>query len=271
MPELPEVETTLRGIEPYLLNRSVVNVKVRKSRLRWPIPATLPKMLARQTIQSLSRRGKYLIISFQHGHMLIHLGMSGSLRIVSIDTAARKHDHIDWQIDNNKVLRLHDPRRFGSVLWTATDPLQHPLLVKLGPEPLTRELNGAYLFKQSRKRKVAVKNFVMDAQIVVGVGNIYASEALFIAGIHPARAAGKVSLQRYKLLADAIKKILKAAIKQGGTTLRDFVNEQGNPGYFSQKLKVYERAGEPCSVCGGKIKKLTLGQRSSYYCGHCQH
>jgi formamidopyrimidine-DNA glycosylase len=271
MPELPEVETTLRGIEPYLLKQKVLNALVYEARLRWPVPENLAQVLARRSIQSLSRRGKYLIISFRHGHLLIHLGMSGSLRIVNSGAIPGKHDHIDWQIANGKVLRLHDPRRFGSVHWIETDPGRHPLLAQLGPEPLGAEFNGRYLHGKSDKRKIAVKNFIMDSHVVVGVGNIYASEALFGAGIHPARAAGKISLQRYEQLAGTIKKTLKAAIKQGGTTLRDFVNEQGNPGYFRQKLKVYGRAGEPCMICGDKIRQLTIGQRSSYYCGHCQH
>jgi formamidopyrimidine-DNA glycosylase len=270
MPELPEVETTLRGIEPCLLKCKVTGIEVRQPYLRWPVPENLAQVLARRTIQALSRRGKYLIISFKHGHLLIHLGMSGSLRIVNSGAIPGKHDHIDWQLANGKVLRLHDPRRFGSVHWIETDPGQHPLLARLGPEPLTAEFNGGYLHNKSNKRKIAVKNFIMDSQVVVGVGNIYASESLFGAGIHPSRAAGKVSLERYERLAAQIKKTLQAAIKQGGTTLRDFVNEQGNPGYFGQKLKVYGKVGEPCMICGHKIRQSTIGQRSSFYCNQCQ-
>lgn len=271
MPELPEVETTLRGLQPHLLQRRVTHVEIRDARLRWPVPADLPRVLRGRTIESLSRRGKYLVFVFKHGYMLLHLGMSGSLRIMTKGSAARKHDHIDWQLENGSILRFHDPRRFGSVHWATGDPLEHPLLTGLGPEPLTREFNGEYLYSKSRHRKIVVKNFIMDARVVTGVGNIYANEALFKAGIRPDRAAGGISLQRYRQLANAIKKTLRAAIRQGGTTLRDFVNEQGNPGYFRQRLHVYERAGQPCAICGHIIRQQRIGQRSSYYCAHCQH
>lgn len=270
MPELPEVETTRRGIEPHLLQHTVKQVIVRQNQLRWPVPKNLNKTLTNKRVLQLDRRGKYLIISFENGHLLLHLGMSGSLRITPPNTAPRKHDHIDWVLESDHCLRFHDPRRFGSVHWTKDSPYEHPLLIKLGPEPLDTEFSGQHLFNKSRKRKAAVKNFIMDSHIVVGVGNIYASEALFLAGIKPSQPAGNISLIRYDKLAKAIKKILRAAIKQGGTTLRDFVNEQGNPGYFKQKLNVYEREGEKCKNCNSRIKKITLGQRSSYFCPRCQ-
>lgn len=238
--------------------------------LRRPVTPGLPGLICGHQATALSRRGKYLIVSFRHGHMLIHLGMSGSLRITATDSPLRKHDHVEWQLNGNRLLRFHDPRRFGLVLWVEGDPMKHPLLRNLGVEPLSRELNGTYLHALSRGRTAAIKNFIMDAGVVVGVGNIYASEALFLAGIHPARAAGKVSRQRYDLLVVAVKKVLRNAIKQGGTTLRDFVNETGNPGYFRQKLKVYGRVGEACYRCGYTIKNKTIGQRSSYYCSRCQ-
>ena len=270
MPELPEVETTLRGISPHLLKQKIKHVVVRQKQLRWPVPNDLAANLKNRTVQQLYRRGKYLIMTFSNGHVLLHLGMSGSLRIANIDSEPNKHDHIDWILSNGKVLRFHDPRRFGSVLWTKEEPLNHPLLISLGPEPLERDFNDQLLFTKSRKRKVAVKNFIMNSHIVVGVGNIYASEALFLASIRPSRAAGTISLKRYQKLVQAIKKILRASIKKGGTSLRDFVNEQGNPGYFRQKLNVYGKDGQPCKTCDNAIKKQIIGQRSSFYCSHCQ-
>lgn len=270
MPELPEVETTRRGLLPHLQNQTINNVIVRNAKLRWPVTKKLSTLLIGQTIINIERRGKYLIFETGIGNMLVHLGMSGSLRITEADGLRKKHDHIDWVFNNNKILRFHDPRRFGSVHWTKTDPLEHPLLVKLGPEPLNREFNGTHLFTLSRKRTVAIKNFIMNSQVVVGVGNIYASESLFLAGIRPSRAAGKVSKTDYEKLAKTIKQVLRASIKQGGTTLRDFVNEAGNPGYFRQKLRVYERAGQACINCASPIQQKVIGQRASYYCSHCQ-
>ncbi len=271
MPELPEVETTLLGLTPHLQNQCITQVKIFQPQLRWPVPAVLTRQLKQHVFRAIRRRGKYLIFSFDSGHMLIHLGMSGSLRIDPRGSAARKHDHLEWRLANQSILRFHDPRRFGSVHWHQGDPLQHPLLRNLGPEPLNTEFDGLYLHQKAVHRKTAVKNFIMDSQIVVGVGNIYANESLYLAGIHPARAANRISLKRYTLLADATKKTLNAAIKQGGTTLRDFVNEQGRPGYFRNKLMVYAKAEQPCPKCGNPIKIKRIGQRSSYYCIHCQH
>lgn len=270
MPELPEVETTRRGILPHLQGRTVASVTVREPRLRWAVPPDLPETLAGRAVLGIRRRAKYLVFDFEGGHMLLHLGMSGSLRITGADALVRKHDHVDWLFDNGTILRFHDPRRFGSVHWTADDPAGHPLLAALGPEPLARTFHGDYLFARSRGRRAAVKTFIMDSHTVVGVGNIYASEALFLAGIRPGLAAGRVSRERYHALAGAIKQVLRVSIRQGGTTLRDFVNESGAPGYFRQQLRVYERGGQPCLACAGVIKTRVIGQRSSYYCPNCQ-
>ena len=270
MPELPEVETTRRGIEPHITGKKVREVNIRDARLRWPVPKDLRKQICDKKLLSVTRRGKYLLFNFQHGTMLLHLGMSGSLRIDKPTTPCRKHDHVEIIFDKRTTLRLHDPRRFGSVHWTSDDPLQHPLLKNLGPEPLSRDFNADYLFSQSRKRKVAIKLFIMNSHVVVGVGNIYANEALFLAGIHPKRLAGNISRERYALLVSAIKKVLRRSIKQGGTTLRDFLNSDGQPGYFKQQLHVYDRKGEPCKQCGTPIKQFVQGQRSTFYCAHCQ-
>ena len=270
MPELPEVETTRRGIEPHLCEQTITRTLVRNRKLRWPIPAKLATELQQQIIHSVRRRGKYLLIDFERGTLIIHLGMSGSLRILPIDSAAEKHDHFELQLSSGQCLRLRDPRRFGCVLWTRRDPFKHKLLASLGPEPLLKEFDGNYLYARSRARKQAVKSFIMDSKIVVGVGNIYASESLFLAGIHPQRAAGRISEKRYQQLVSAIKKVLQAAIRQGGTSLRDFTASDGSPGYFKQQLNVYGRAGEPCPRCGRPIRQQTIGQRASYYCPHCQ-
>jgi len=270
MPELPEVETTRLGIAPHISGQTIKNVIVRNKNLRWPITATLKKDLLGQQFQKIDRRGKYLLCYTDHGCMIMHLGMSGSLRIVDKNIKPEKHDHLDILFTSGRVLRFHDPRRFGSIIWTKKDPLQHKLIKDLGPEPLSSDFNGAWLYKRSRKRTQAIKNFIMDSHNVVGVGNIYASESLFLAGINPKRKAGKVSLERYERLAKAIKKILKQSIKQGGTTLRDFVNGEGKPGYFQQQLNVYGRAGQPCKKCKSMIKEIKLGQRSSFYCSTCQ-
>ncbi|MGA9851544.1 MAG: bifunctional DNA-formamidopyrimidine glycosylase/DNA-(apurinic or apyrimidinic site) lyase [Gammaproteobacteria bacterium] len=270
MPELPEVETTRRGIEPHVLNRTVTAVKVRDRRLRWPVPATLIKTLPGQRITAVTRRGKYLLLETSSGTAILHLGMSGSLRILSSDTPAEKHDHVDILLDNGRALRLRDPRRFGTLLWTTKRPSAHKLLRTLGPEPLDDGFDGEYLFKQSRRRKVAIKNFIMNSHIVVGVGNIYASESLFLAGIHPERAAGRISRERYVMLAKCIRKVLTAAIGAGGTTLRDFVREDGAPGYFRKHLRVYGREGQLCERCKTPIAARVTGQRSTYYCPHCQ-
>jgi len=269
VPELPEVETTRRGIAPHLIGHRVLDVIVRQRRLRWPIPDALRRDLPGQRIDAVERRAKYLLASTAAGTALLHLGMSGSLRVLPPDVPPGPHDHYDWRLDSGRILRFTDPRRFGSLLWQKPDRV-HPLLAALGPEPLEAEFDGTYLLRRSRGRKSGVKLFLMDQKIVVGVGNIYAAEALFAAGIHPLRAAGAVSLARYERLAEEIKRILAYAITRGGTTLRDFINPDGVPGYFEQELFVYGRAGEPCKVCGTKIRAIVQGQRSTFYCPRCQ-
>ncbi|MDE2197224.1 MAG: bifunctional DNA-formamidopyrimidine glycosylase/DNA-(apurinic or apyrimidinic site) lyase [Gammaproteobacteria bacterium] len=270
MPELPEVETARRGIEPHLLSRTVSALVVRDKRLRWPVPRTLIETLPGQRIDSLTRRGKYLLLHTAAGTAILHLGMSGSLRVLPADTPAGKHDHLDIVLDSGRALRLRDPRRFGTLLWTTGDPGRHKLLRSLGPEPLGDDFDGDYLFGKSRKRKAPIKNFIMNSHIVAGVGNIYASEALFLARIHPQRAAGRVSRERYGVLAKVIRKVLNAAINAGGTTLRDFSRADGEPGYFRQHLRVYGRAGKACERCGGTVAAKVTGQRSTYYCPNCQ-
>lgn len=270
MPELPEVETTRLGITPHITGQVIKKVIIRNKKLRWPITATLKKDLQNCKFQKIDRRGKYLLCYTNHGCMMVHLGMSGSLHLVGSDTEPRKHDHLDIIFASGKILRFRDPRRFGSIIWTKKDPLQHKLIKHLGPEPLSEDFNGTLMYRRSRKRTQAIKNFIMDSHHVVGVGNIYASESLFLAGINPKRKAGNVSLERYERLTHAIKKILKQSIKQGGTTLRDFVNGDGKPGYFQQQLNVYGRTDQPCKKCGTTIKEIKLGQRSSFYCSTCQ-
>ncbi len=270
MPELPEVETTRRGITPYVKKQRVDNVVVRQASLRWPVPRNLKRNLQDQTIKDIQRRAKYLLFVTETGHLIIHLGMSGSLRMVDNKIAANKHDHVDI-VFNNKTLRFHDPRRFGSILWTKQNPLQHKLLKSLGPEPLSDEFTGTYLHQISQGKKLNVKTFIMNSHIVVGVGNIYASESLFLSGIHPQRAAGRISLRRYDILAENIKQVLSDAIELGGTTLRDFVREDGKPGYFANKLNVYKQAGMPCPACSSPIKVRSISQRSSFFCAQCQH
>jgi len=269
MPELPEVETTRRGIAPHLVGHCVVELAIREPRLRWPIPAILRRTLPGQRIAAVERRAKYLLAHTQAGSALLHLGMSGSLRILDAATAPGKHDHFDWRLDSGRVLRYTDPRRFGCLLWQKPGTT-HPLLADLGPEPLDTVFVGVHLWKMSRGRSARVKTFLMDQAVVVGVGNIYASEALFAAGIDPRRAAGSISLARYERLAAETKRILGAAIMRGGTTLRDFISPDGAPGYFEQELFVYGRAGEPCKVCGTKIRAVVIGQRSTFYCPRCQ-
>jgi len=270
MPELPEVETTCRGIMPHLLKQRIKQIIVREPRLRWPVSTRLSKEARNTIVQSVTRRAKYLLIHTDQGCIIIHLGMSGSLRIVDSHTAEEKHDHIDLVLDNNKVLRFRDPRRFGAVFWTRKDPLTHKRLLGLGPEPLTDDFNHAYMKTQASGRQQAVKTFIMNSHIVVGVGNIYACEALFMAGIHPATPAGKLSLKRWDKLVNAIKSVLQTAITQGGTTLKDFTQSDGQPGYFAQSLQVYGREGEDCYQCRRPVLKMTQGQRSTFYCGHCQ-
>lgn len=270
MPELPEVETTKRGIERALLGSRVLDVLVRERRLRWPIPANFEASVRGHAVQSVERRGKYILIGFEAGTMILHLGMSGSLRLVKPGTAPRTHDHWDLHLDSDWLLRFHDPRRFGSLHWTTTDPHEHALLKKLAPEPLSAAFDAEYLYKATRKRAVAIKQLLMNSQIVVGVGNIYASEALFHAGIAPRRSAGRITKAEAARLVAAVKKVLAHAIKIGGTTLRDYVDPEGSPGYFSQKLFVYERAGSACRVCKSMVKQFTQGQRSTYWCSTCQ-
>lgn len=270
MPELPEVETTRRGILAHARDRVITAVTVRNANLRWPVPARLHARLSNARILDIRRRGKYLIFETGGGFMLVHLGMSGSLRIDEAGRPPKKHDHVEWALDDGSLLRLHDPRRFGSVHWIKEAPARHPLLRELGPEPLEAEFDGAYLYRRSRRYRCAVKHFIMNSKVVVGVGNIYANEALFLAGIAPGRAANRASAAQYEKLAEAIKEVLQDAIRQGGTTLRDFVNPEGNPGYFRLQLRVYERAGRPCTGCGGIIRHRVMGQRSSYYCTNCQ-
>lgn len=270
MPELPEVETTRCGIEPHLLGQTITKIIVRNRKLRWPVPANLSTELTQQIVNSVRRRGKYLLLSVDRGTLIIHLGMSGSLRILPTDSPAEKHDHVELQLLSGQCLRLRDPRRFGCVLWTRRDPLKHKLLAGLGPEPLLEDFDSNYLYTRSHNRKQAIKSFIMDSKVVVGVGNIYASEALFLASIHPQRAAGRVSEKRYQLLVSVIKKVLTAAIEQGGTSLRDFTRSDGSPGYFQQQLNVYGRSGESCPNCSQPIRQLTISQRASYYCPHCQ-
>ena len=269
MPELPEVETSRRGIAPHITDQTIADVVIRDRRLRWPGSHDVEKELPGATITSVDRRAKYLLSETTNGTAIMHLGMSGHVYVVDRGTPAGVHDHVDIELESGKALRLTDPRRFGSLHWS-TAPLEHPLIRDLGPEPLSDAFDGEYLWQQSRGRRVAVKPFIMNASVVVGVGNIYASESLFIAGIHPKRAAGRVALARYEKLADAIKTVLKRAIKAGGTTLRDFYGGNGEAGYFQQELDVYGRDGEPCTSCGETIRSMVLGQRNTFYCISCQ-
>ncbi|MEN8204620.1 MAG: bifunctional DNA-formamidopyrimidine glycosylase/DNA-(apurinic or apyrimidinic site) lyase [Pseudomonadota bacterium] len=269
MPELPEVETTCRGIAPHITGQRVTRVIVRNPNLRWPVSKRLGTELTGQIISSVRRRAKYLLLNTGAGTAILHLGMSGSLRFIAATEPPGKHDHVDI-VFGKAALRLTDPRRFGSLHWTRRPALQHRLINPLGCEPLSDEFNGDHLYRRSRRRKVAVKQFIMNSHIVAGIGNIYASEALFMAGIHPKRAAGKVSRKKYRLLAEVIQEVLGDAIEQGGTTLQDFVNGEGNPGYFSQYLNVYGKAGEPCINCRIPIREIRQGQRSTFYCPKCQ-
>ncbi|MDW3096053.1 MAG: bifunctional DNA-formamidopyrimidine glycosylase/DNA-(apurinic or apyrimidinic site) lyase [Gammaproteobacteria bacterium] len=269
MPELPEVETTRRGIEPHINGQKVLSVITRTKKLRWPIPSQLNKNLSQKVITSVNRRGKYLLLKTESGTLIIHLGMSGSLRVTETTASAQKHDHVDVVFKKN-ILRLHDPRRFGAVLWTNNNPLSHKLLVSLGPEPLDEDFTAKHIYEASRNRRISVKEFIMNSHVVVGVGNIYATEALFTSKIHPLRAAGKISFARYELLVTAIKVILSEAIQRGGTTLRDFTREDGKPGYFQQELKVYGRTKKPCVVCARPLRSTKQGQRTTTYCSQCQ-
>jgi len=269
MPELPEVETVLRGLKPHIEGATIAAVSIRVPQLRWPIPA-LNTLLAQQKIYKISRRGKYLLVCLETGTLLIHLGMSGRLCLLTEYQAPQRHDHVDIIFTNDKILRYTDPRRFGAMLWTAEDPSSHPLLKNLGAEPLTDDWNSDYLLQIANHRRVAIKPFIMDSQRVVGIGNIYAAESLFLAGIHPAMPAGCITKNQASRLISATKEVLMLAIQQGGTTLKDFVNSQGAPGYFSQKLRVYGRAGLPCVRCEKILESSQLGQRSTVFCVHCQ-
>ncbi|MBB5319593.1 bifunctional DNA-formamidopyrimidine glycosylase/DNA-(apurinic or apyrimidinic site) lyase [Marinobacter oulmenensis] len=269
MPELPEVETTRQGVAPHCEGQTITEVTVRDGRLRWPVPDDLPERLQGQVVRSVERRAKYLLLQLDTGTVIVHLGMSGSLRVITDQSPAMKHDHVELQLANGRLLRFNDPRRFGCWLW-AERPDQHPLLRDLGPEPLSEVFNGPWLHRQSRNKQTPVKSFIMDNHVVVGVGNIYANEALFKAGIHPRRKAGRISLDRYHLLAQAIRETLAAAILMGGTTLRDFVNSDGKPGYFAQSLLVYGRGGEACWECGRALKEIRMNNRSTVYCTRCQ-
>lgn len=270
MPELPEVETTRRGLEPAVVGERIEAVTVRHRGLRWPLPTGFEAALRGRRIRSTSRRAKYLLIDADGLILLVHLGMSGSLRVVPAEQPPGKHDHVDLRLGSGVAVRFNDPRRFGSMHLIEGDPGAHPLLRHLGPEPLGPDFTADYLHAASRRRRVALKPFLMNAAVVVGVGNIYASEALFHAGLNPRRAAGRLTRDEAARLVAAIRRVLSAAIRAGGTTLRDYVNSEGNPGYFRQKLYVYERAGEPCRRCGTPIRQRTQAQRSTYWCPTCQ-
>jgi len=270
MPELPEVETTRLGLLPRLQHRMLTRIVVRNPHLRWPVPADLETRLGGLTLKGLDRRGKYLLFDFGAVTQIVHLGMSGSLRLAGPDEPAALHDHVDWLFDDGSTLRLRDPRRFGAVLWT-DDVTRHPLLAHLGPEPLTPAFDAAYLHAQCRRRNAAIKQVIMDAHVVVGVGNIYASESLFHAGIRPATAARRLSRPACARLVAAIKQVLTAAIAAGGSSLRDYVASDGELGYFQLQTRVYDREGLPCRTCATPIRRIVQGQRASFYCPSCQH
>lgn len=270
MPELPEVETTRRGLAPHLEGRILGGIVVRQRQLRWPVPEAVETAIG-QPLEALERRAKWLVFRTPPGALLMHLGMSGSMRVFLGDApAAGRHDHVDLVFEGGRLMRFTDPRRFGALLWAPGDPLAHPLLARLGPEPLEDGFDGDWLWRQSRGRRAPVKAFIMDAGVVVGVGNIYAAEALFAAGIHPRRPAGRISRIRYERLEGAIREVLASAITAGGTTLRDFTVADGSPGYFAQKLAVYGRRNEPCPRCGGALRHEVIGQRGTVYCSRCQ-
>ncbi len=269
MPELPEVETTRRGLAPLLVGQSIADLEVREPRLRWPVDPSLPSLIRNERIASVDRRGKYLLIATRSGSLIWHLGMSGSLRYLDDPGTPKNHDHLDLVLSTGACVRFNDPRRFGSLHFSEI-PEKHWLLSSLGPEPLSADFSGQYLRDAARGRRVAIKQHIMNSRIVTGVGNIYASEALFRARIHPRRAAGRISRQRLDALAAGIKHVLDDAIQAGGTTLRDFVGGDGKPGYFQQTLAVYGRGGEPCRDCEAPIKQVVIGQRATYYCPRCQ-
>jgi len=269
MPELPEVETTRRGLAPHLVDASIAKLTVREPRLRWPVPPELARNVAGCRITGLGRRGKYLLLELDRGCLVIHLGMSGSLRYLPAAEAVRTHDHFDIELAGGGLVRFNDPRRFGSLHYTS-EPASHPLLADLGPEPLGPDFTPDYLWQQTRGRRTAIKLLIMNSHVVVGVGNIYANEALFRAGIHPGRQAARISRSRLARLQAEIRAVLEDALRSGGTTLRDFVGSDGRPGYFRQSLDVYEREDEPCKRCSTPIRRRVLGQRATYYCPTCQ-
>jgi formamidopyrimidine-DNA glycosylase len=272
MPELPEVEVTRRGIEPWVTGQRIENVEVRTAALRWPVPPALIHTLHKNVIHAVTRRGKYLLFEVRAGWFIVHLGMSGTLRVLPGHPAAQRHDHVDWRF-NRFTLRFHDPRRFGAVLWhprTAGDVLTHPLLAGLGVEPFSPEFSGALLYARTRARNVCIKQILLAGRVVVGVGNIYASESLFHAHIRPTTSAARISPARYERLATAVRATLAAAIEKGGSTLRDFVGSDGQSGHFQLDCFVYGRAGQPCRVCGAPVRQIVQGQRSTYFCAHCQ-
>jgi formamidopyrimidine-DNA glycosylase len=273
MPELPEVETTRKGIQPKVDQQTITAFVIRDGRLRWPVETHLQNTLPGLVVLSVQRRGKYILLNTQKGTLLIHLGMSGNLRVLPTGTELQKHDHIDIEFANGYLLRLNDPRRFGSVLWhdVSLGPVEnHKLLAKLAPEPLTDDFNGAYFYEKTRNRKVAIKTLVMNSHVVVGAGNIYANESLFMSRIHPQTQASLLTQKQCDLLVENIKSVLIAAIKQGGTTLKDFLSPDGKPGYFVQQLKVYGQAGQPCQTCSTPIERIMLNQRATYFCSQCQ-
>lgn len=270
MPELPEVETTLRGIKRELIGQKVMAVIIRQPRLRFPIPSEIEKELKGQVVENIERRAKYLLFKFKTGTLILHLGMSGRLCVLQDPPPPQKHDHVDIHFANHFTLRLTDPRRFGALLFTSSLAEKHPFLINLGPEPLTDQFDGDYLFNRSRGRKLTVKSYLMDGRIVVGVGNIYAAEALFLAKINPQKPAGKITRVKYQTLAKVIKSVLQSAIQQGGTTLKDFKKPSGQPGYFRIALQVYGRAGKPCTRCKSKLTSIRIGQRNTVYCPRCQ-
>lgn len=269
MPELPEVETSRRGIEPHLVGETILHAVVRNPRLRWPVSTEIHE-LSNQPVLSVQRRAKYLLLELPAGWIIIHLGMSGSLRVLPEVIPAAKHDHVDLMMSNGKVLRYTDPRRFGAWLWSS-DLQGSRVLAHLGPEPLSDQFNADYLFEKARNKRTAIKPWLMDNKIVVGVGNIYASESLFAAGILPDRPAMALSREEAARLVAVIKAVLLRSIEQGGTTLRDFLQSDGKPGYFAQELQVYGRAGEPCRVCSTPVDSTKHGQRSTFFCRTCQH
>ncbi len=270
MPELPEVETTRRGLAPLLVNQQIKTAVVRNHGLRLPIPRNLPQLLAGATIRGITRRGKYLLFDCGRGTLILHLGMSGRLWVVSSTTPAQKHDHFDLVLQNGTVIRLRDPRRFGLVLWQKGEPLSHPLLADIGPEPLSAEFDGAWLYRMTRNRSAAIKQVLMDSHVVAGVGNIYANEALFRAGIRPSTPAQRLSRVRCDMLAKKVRETLQDAIGAGGSSLRDYVGSDGLAGNFQSQFMVYDRAGKPCQRCGTPIRGVRQGQRSTYYCPRCQ-